>query len=98
MAFIRGQALSGAYLAASACTYIVSPEGAEIGSIGTVLTIERYSNPKIKDTFEADLDVEVIRHGKFKTIYHPYSEKLSEEEKEYLQNRVQVGGMILERT
>lgn len=87
---IRGNAFSGAYHIASAADYIFAHSESMVGSIGTVCTISRYKNPKIKeDGVEADLETILIKHGKYKTTHHVYNEnELTDEEKSEIQKGV----------
>lgn len=77
---------SGAYQIASATNWIIALAASSVGSIGCVTTIERHKNSHIKNgDYEADTEYELIKAGKFKTMYHPNSPALTEEERERAQ-------------
>ena len=85
---IAGSAISGGYMVASATDYIIAHSCSDIGHIGVVHTLFQYRNPKKMGEVEASLAVENFRAGEFKTVYSNYSEELSPQEKQHVQESV----------
>ena len=56
VSIITGNACSCGYMLASATGYIIAPSGSDIGCIGTILEIEKFSNPKQTGDVEATLE------------------------------------------
>jgi protease-4 len=88
VSLIAGSALSCGYLIASASDYIIAPSCGDIGNIGVLQMIQRFENPKIASDIVAGLDMKVFQAGEFKTLTNPYSKKLSENDKKYIQDEL----------
>lgn len=89
IALVRGVALSGAYHIATAADYIFAHGESEIGCVGTIGTIRRYKNPKVKeDGIEAELEVKLFTAGKYKEMGSFYQSELSEEEENEMQRGI----------
>lgn len=83
LAFVDGMACSAAYWLASATGKIIATESAELGSIGVVLTHQDYSNFNEK----VGVKYTYITAGSKKSI-GASDMPLSEQDKDYLQNKV----------
>ncbi len=83
LAFVDGMACSAAYWLASATGKIIATESAELGSIGVVLTHQDYSNFNEK----VGIKYTYITAGSKKSI-GASDMPLSEQDKDYLQNKV----------
>jgi protease IV len=88
VALIIGHAASGGYLLASAADYIIAHTLSEVGSIGVMLEMTKYKNTKLTGPIKAELDIEVLRAGKFKGLWHP-NVTLSEQDKSYYAESIQ---------
>lgn len=82
VALIRGGAASGGYLVVSATNYIIASSLANIGSVGVVQEIHKHKNVKLDGDVKADLEIEVFSAGQYKTVTHPYTKSLTDEDKE----------------
>jgi signal peptide peptidase SppA len=85
---VNGNVQSGGYWVASAVDYLIVSSAAEIGMIGVLFTVDRYTDSKVVDKVTASLQVELFKAGKYKAVTHPYAEKLSDDEKHYVQQNV----------
>lgn len=79
-------AYSCGYMVASASTYIFAHSLSDVGNIGVLSEITRYKNPKVKTNLIADMNVELLQAGEFKTLHMYYAKDLLPHEKEYLQD------------
>jgi protease-4 len=86
---VNGDAQSCGYWVASAANYLIASSICEIGCIGAALSLDRYYDTKIVGNLEANMQVEFFKAGKFKGLGSPYSEKLSEDDKKYVQEYVE---------
>ncbi len=82
---VLGSALSGGYLVGSATSYLIAQSVSGIGSIGTVLELHKYKEPKVTGNVEARLQVDLYSSGEYKTLYNPFRE-LTEQEDAYLKS------------
>lgn len=91
IALVTSRALSGGYMVASAAEYIIAHSHSELGSIGVILHIDRFKKPSVTDNgVEADLQVEVFSDTALKNIHDPYSQDLSDEQRDYIKSRIAV--------
>lgn len=81
---INGSAYSAGYMIACAADYIIAHSFSNIGSIGVRFDIQKYKNPKLKGSLEADVTFDILRAGQYKTITDPTAPELTPEEREYL--------------
>jgi len=81
---VENYCCSAAYLIASAANKIVAPSTANVGSIGVIRTYEQYSNTKLNNELKANLNIILLRGGKYKQTGNPYT-TMSAEERQYLQ-------------
>jgi protease-4 len=88
---VCGNACSSGYWIASATSYLYCSSASDIGSIGSFLEIEKYSDQRLasneKNTIEAKIDYEIFTAATYKTI-HNVNAPLSETQRTYLQNKV----------
>ena len=89
IAYVESRCLSGAYLAASAATCIVAPEGSSIGSIGVYIPLERWKNIHVnhKDS-KADAEIELIYAGDEKIDLHYLGNNVTQEIKDRIQRDI----------
>ena len=89
IAWIVNEAQSGGYAIACSANYIIASRAAVIGSIGAIFEVWRYKEPKVlSNDLHAKTDVEIIKAGKFKSIFNAYSAPLTDFDREYLQDRI----------
>lgn len=88
---VCGNACSCGYWIASATSYLYCSSASDIGSIGSFLEIEKYSDQRLasneKNTIEAKIDYEIFTAANYKTI-HNSNIPLSEAQRAYLKNKV----------
>lgn len=73
---------SGAYKVATASNWIIALSTSSVGGIGTIITVERRKNARIKGKdIEAETDYELFHGGKYKTMYCHYAPALTDEER-----------------
>jgi protease-4 len=80
---ITGAALSGGYMIASAVEYLIAQSASTIGSIGVVMELPKYKEPKMAGNVEAKLEIELFSQGQYKTIWNPYY-TLTDSDRAYL--------------
>jgi protease-4 len=69
---IEDHCYSAAYAVACAASYIFAQSGSELGSIGVIMTIEKYKNAKMHDkNMSADMDITLVRGGNYKDLGNP---------------------------
>lgn len=89
---VCGSACSAGYLIASATNYLFCATASDIGSIGIILEIEKYSGQRLatnpKNRIDAKVDYEIFHGGTYKTI-HNDNAPLTEIQRTYLQNKVE---------
>lgn len=88
IALISDGACSCGYLIASPANYIIAHRGSSIGHIGLYSQICKYKNPKQKGEVQADMNFEIFQAGEYKMLYNSYSKDLTEEQKKYVQERL----------
>ena len=83
---VIGSAMSGGYMIASATDYIIAQSGSSIGSIGVVIELPKYKEPKMTGNLDAKLEIELFSEGQYKTIFNPYH-TLSDSDRAYLKSQ-----------
>lgn len=79
---IRGNALSAGYWVASAADYLIAHNASEVGSIGVLIEIVRWRDPKLNQPhgYDATAKIHLMKAGKYKTLRNAWSDDLSEDE------------------
>lgn len=87
---VIGNACSSGYLIASATTFLICAEASDIGSIGSIMEIEKYTDQRLasndKNNIEAKIDYEIFSKATYKTI-HSSNAPLTQIQREYLKKR-----------
>lgn len=90
VALVISNALSGGYLIASGANHIIAHNGSSIGGIGVIFEIRRDCDVQVKtDKLRAKSNFEVFKAGKFKALGHPYVNGFSDDERTYLQEKIE---------
>ena len=98
ISLIEQGAYSAGYLIASASNYIIAYSISDVGNIGVILEVTRYKNPKLKTDVLADMNVELLQAGDFKTVLHHYGKELLSSERDYVQDLIdQTYHQVLEK-
>lgn len=95
---IKNICASGAYLLACGSSYIVSPQGAMVGSIGSLMAIEKNNVKSFQkktsnkegnqeSVISGEVSYEIISDSNKKTITNPLSGELSDEDRESIQQQ-----------
>lgn len=84
ISLIENSCASAAYYVAIGGSSIVAPAASFVGSIGTFIPIPNIK--KLANNWNIEFDF--VREGKYKLIGNPVGEKLTEEDKSYLQQTV----------
>ena len=79
-------ALSCGYVIASATNYIFAHTLSDLGALGVIRQVKRYKQAKVKeDSLEADMHVELLFSGAFKSETHVFAKDLTDEQRRSLQ-------------
>lgn len=89
---VKGKALSCGYMLASATDYILASPLSSVGSIGIYQQFEKYKGVSLdQDGLKVEkVTTYVFKGGKDKTVMHPYTPLLTNEEEQYLQDEINV--------
>lgn len=92
VALIVGNAFSCGYLLASAADYVIAHSMSELGNIGAINITAVLENIKRKtNDVECDVTMELFSAGKFKGVGGDMYTSLTQEERNYLQERADNG-------
>lgn len=88
---VYGSACSGGYMIACATNYLICAEASNIGSIGVVLELHKFSEQHLVGTHNNDLDAKIdvvtMSAGAYKTIFSNNA-PLTETQKTYLKEEI----------
>lgn len=87
--FVENSCCSAAYQLACAGSFIIAPRSAAVGSIGVITTVVKNKAIKFKNgNISGSTSIEVITSGKFKGVLHADSPDLTDEQRAYIQERM----------
>ena len=86
---IIGSAFSGGYFVASATDYLIAHTATELGSIGTICEVRKFSDSKITTgNTKSKFDVELFYAGEYKALFNPYK-KLTDDDRKQIKNELE---------